>query len=355
MNRRDLISGAAAVSCLAAFRAHPVLAQDEGIASHLRDVWTAWREANMASTGRVIDGPQQGASHSEGQGYGMLIAAIMGDRRAFDRMDVWARVNLGIRSDSLLAWRWLPDLAGHVPDLNNASDGDLFRAWALLLASRRFGVGEYRDAAGAIASDLAESCIFTASDGEPLLLPAARGFTTDAGAIINPCYAMPLALTELATEFNLPVLARAARKGGAIAAELAAEGVVPDWVEVANGTLRPAEGFSFDAGYEAMRLPLFLIWSGLSDHPAVLRYAEAQTRAPQGTAATVIDRATGDILSTGREAGYKAIAALSTCAAENRIGSEIPPYAPGDPYYPATMQVFAMIAQAKGSPMCIPL
>ncbi|ETW10658.1 cellulase [Roseivivax marinus] len=285
----------------------------------------------------------------------MLLATIMGDRRTFERMDVWTRVNLGIRSDELLAWRWLPDTIEHVPDLNNASDGDLFRAWALLLASRRFEIPEYRELSGAIAFDLANSCIFTTEDGEPLLMPASEGFTTERGLIFNPCYSMPLAMTELATEFELPVLARAARNSVEIARQLADGGVVPDWVEIAQGELIEPEGFSYDSGFEAMRLPLFLIWSGLGDHPAVKRYADAQARAPEGTVATVINRSSGDIVSTSREAGYKSIAALSACTANNRIGSEIPPYAENEPYYPSTLQLFAMIAQATASPMCIPL
>ncbi|SFD84264.1 glycosyl hydrolase family 8 [Roseivivax sediminis] len=321
----------------------------------MQDVWIAWRDANMEATGRVVDEPQQNASHSEGQGYGMLLAALMGDRRAFERLHAWTSVNLSIRSDTLMAWRWLPDTPGHVPDLNNASDGDLFHAWALLLGARKFGEGSFREAAGEIAYDLARTCIFTTQSGEPLLLPAAQGFTTEAGMIFNPCYSMPLAMTELATEFDLPILAEAARHGVEIARRLAADGVVPDWVEVAGGELRPAEGFSFDSGYEAMRLPLFLIWSGLADHPAVQRYAEAQAQAPEGVAATVIERGSGEILSTSAEAGYRSIAALSRCAAQNRIGSEMPPFAPDAPYYSATLQVFSMIAQAKGSPMCIPL
>ena len=96
-----------------------------------------------------------------------------------------------------MAWRWLPESPVRVPDTNNASDGDLFRAWALLLASERFLVPEYRERAAAIAADLAARCIAEGPDGTLLLLPAAEGFRTAEGVIVNPAYAMPLALEAL--------------------------------------------------------------------------------------------------------------------------------------------------------------
>jgi len=357
MKRREVMAGIGAFAGLGALSGLPAYGQDADIEVNLRDVWAAWKAANLDSSGRVVDRNQQNASHSEGQAYGMLLAVTVGDRLAFERMETWTKVNLGVRSDNLLAWRWLPDAPERVPDTNNASDGDLFRAWALLKASRKFSVPEYRELAKSIATDLVELCIIESpgSDATPLLLPAAHGFRTDSGFIINPCYSMPLAMTELATAFELPELALAARGAVDLQATLARDGVVPDWVEITSDAIRPAQDFSFNAGYEAMRIPLFLIWSGLNAHPAVLRYAEAQARAPEGSAATVIDRKTGKILETSAHAGYKAVAALSICSAQNSVGSALPPFVSDDPYYPATLQVMTMIAQAKSAPMCFPL
>ncbi|WP_010137908.1 glycosyl hydrolase family 8 [Oceanicola sp. S124] len=357
MNRRSVLSGMAALAGLIG-SAPASLAQNPGLEAKLQDVWQAWRDANLDATGRVIDQFQSNASHSEGQGYGMLLAATMGDQRSFDRMETWTRLNLAIRPDNLMAWRWFPDEPIRVPDLNNASDGDLFRAWALLRASQRFNVPSYRETARQIVTDLIATCIARHPGGEgfdPLLLPGAEGFGTAEGFIYNPCYAMPLAMTELATEFDAPVLAQAARGAVEVSRSLAQTGVVPDWVEVTPAGLRAAEGFSFDAGYEAMRIPLYLIWSGLTDHPAILRYAEAQERVSAGLVATVIDRDTGAALSTSDDPGYKAISALATCTARRSVGSDIPPFSASSPYYPATLQLFAMVAQIEASPMCIPI
>ncbi|WP_226783200.1 glycosyl hydrolase family 8 [Oceaniglobus trochenteri] len=357
MKRREFLTGLGTCAGMAALPGLPALAQEADLEINLQDVWAAWQKAHLDSSGRVIDRIQQNASHSEGQAYGMFLAATVGDRRTFDRIETWTKVNLAIRPDNLLAWRWLPDAPERVPDTNNASDGDLFRAWALLKASRKFSVPEYRDLAQRIATDLVDSCIveIPGAGGMPLMLPAAHGFHTETGFIVNPCYSMPLAMTELATAFDLPDLARAARGAVDLQSKLARGGVVPDWVAVNGGDISAAPDFSFNAGYEAMRIPLFLIWSGLKAHPAVLRYAEAQARAPEGSAATVIDRQSGEIIETSGQAGYKAVAALSICTAQNHVGSALPPFVPEDPYYPATLQVMAMIAQAQSAPMCFPL
>ncbi|MBR9762624.1 MAG: glycosyl hydrolase family 5 [Rhodobacteraceae bacterium] len=357
MKRRSLLTGVAALAGLLG-AGGPSPAQVIGLEANLEDVWLAWRTANLDATGRVIDQFQRNASHSEGQGYGMLLAASLGDQRSFERMETWTRLNLAIRPDNLMAWRWFPDDTVRVPDLNNASDGDLFRAWALLRAAERFGMPEYRETAGLIVADLVEHCIASHPGGagfDPLLIPAAEGFETPEGFIYNPSYAMPLAMTELASAFAAPLLAQAARGAVELARALARDGVVPDWVEITAAGPRAAEGFSFDAGYEAMRLPLYLIWSGLTDHPAIHRYADAQKRLPQGEVATIIARQSGQPLSTSRDPGYKALSALVTCTSERRIGSEIPPFSSSSPYYPATLQLFAMIAQIEASPMCIPI
>ncbi|ETX14097.1 glycosyl hydrolase family 5 [Roseivivax halodurans JCM 10272] len=352
MKRRQFVSALAAGLALRHSRAS---AQPAELGDQLRDVWSAWRDAHANGSGRVIDAPQQFASHSEGQSYGLFLAALAGDRRTFDRIETWTRVNLAIRSDALMAWRWLPDSPVRVPDTNNASDGDLFRAWALLRASDRFLVPEYRELAATIAADLAEHCIAERSDGTPLLLPAADGFRTAEGFIVNLAYSMPLALEELAAAFGLPVLAQAAEGAVRLSAELAEGGVVPDWVEVTESGLIQPEGFSFDCGYEAMRVPLFYIWSGLADHPAVRTFALAQRAAPENRAATIIERGSGAILETSSEAGYRSLSALSACVTENSLGSGMLPFSVEQAYYPATLQVFSMIAQAQGAPRCIPL
>lgn len=89
------------------------------------------------------------------------------------------------------------------------ADGDLFYAWALLRAARRFGdaslLEQAREVAGAIAAILIVED--PRGGGRPILLPGAERFRTETGVIFNPSYIMPLALHELAAVFALQRLA----------------------------------------------------------------------------------------------------------------------------------------------------
>jgi endoglucanase len=308
--------------------------------------------------GRVVDGFQGGASHSEGQGYGMALATAFGDRQTFEAMRRWAERNLALRPDALLAWRWLPDLADPVPDRNNASDGDLFFAWALTRAGLLFGDATLTRRAADIARDLAATCVVPHPDGSGrvLFLPAAEGFVRDGGVIVNPSYYFPRAMRELAVAHGALPLAQAADDGVALIAALAARGPTPDWVLVTPGGAGPAPGLSDASGYEAMRVPLFLIWSGLDTHPAVGRRAQALGAGTgEGGTPTVLDAATGAVREVSAHPGYAALRALEACVTSSRIGAAIPPFTTDQPYYPATLHLMALVVQAEGYPRCLPI
>lgn len=362
MNRRHfLMRGAATLPALGALGAALPAPRAEASAtaaqSGLSALWSAWKLRHLDFTGRVIDRLQANSSHSEGQGYGMILAVAMGDEPAFAAMLDWTQGHLALRRDALLSWRWLPETLPHVPDPNNAADGDLFVAWALLRASRRFGRPEWAEQAEAIAADLVRHCIVAAphAPSERLLLPAAFGFETAEGHVINPSYTMPLAMRELAQAFGLSPLAEAARGGESLMARLAEDGLVPDWIEMTPAGPRPDPRFSVDAGYEAIRVPLFLVWSGLAAHPAVARFLAAW--APHGGAMmpTVLSRASGEALEFSAHPGYAALPALVECAAARGPGAAFPPFERDQPYYPATLHLFAALAQTEVVPRCVPL
>ena len=91
--------------------------------------------------GRVIDNVNGNITHTESQGYGMLLAVAAGDRETFDRIWTFTETNLYVRPDGLASWKWSPEggkadaETGQVADPNNASDGDLLIAWALAEAA----------------------------------------------------------------------------------------------------------------------------------------------------------------------------------------------------------------------------
>ena len=323
-------------------------------------VWTAWKQGYLQPDGRVVDQLQRDASHSEGQGYGMLLAAEFNDHDAFSRMYEWTEANLALRSDLLLSWRYLPDEAEAVPDRNNASDGDLFYAWALMRASRRFNERRYLQRAAEIAQALARHCIRPAPDESLglVMLPAVQGFEHDERVTINPSYLMPLAMRELAATTGVAELAQCASDGTALLERLAGDGLVPDWLAITPDGVTSAEGFSENAGYEAIRVPLFLLWSGLDQHPAVTQMRRIYERSvqPGKPVPTVIEPVSGVVLEASPDPGYRALAALIACAGTGRDpGSDMPAFDARQPYYPATLQMFSMIAVNEVIPQCVPI
>ena len=99
---------------------------DEHPFAVLEPSWEAWKKAYLNPEGRVVDNYQEGASHSESQGYGLYLAVRFNDMDTFRLIYAWTENNLALRPDGLLAWRWKEDSAPHVEDTNNASDGDFF-------------------------------------------------------------------------------------------------------------------------------------------------------------------------------------------------------------------------------------
>lgn len=364
MNRRSFLQTLGAAPAALALTGGAARASAEALRSDLAvsaaDVWQAWKEGYLLPDGRIVDRLQQQASHSEGQGYGMLLATEFGDAEAFSQMLAWTEAHLAIRPDPLLAWRWLPGASISVPDTNNASDGDLFFAWALVRASRRFGSRAFLDRATATAQALVRTCLIPNPErrDELLFLPAAHGFAHEGRAVFNPSYLMPLAMREIAAATGAAELALAAQHGEALLLRLAQEGLVPDWVEISRAGAAPAEGFSANAGYDAIQVPLFLIWSGMERHPAVtnMRRIYERTLQPGLPVPTSVEPASGVVLEASGDPGYRALAGLVTCAGRpGQIGAQVPPFDASQPYYPATLQMFAMIAANQVTPQCVPV
>lgn len=359
MTRRNILAGASAFTCTVLAHSN-ISAQSKLTDRHpLWPHWELWRAAHLEFDGRVVDKNQASSSHSESQGYGAFLAAQIGDLDAFRRIVEWTETNLAIRDDTLLAWRWLPDETPNVPDLNNASDGDLFFAWALVIAAEKFNQPQYLTRARSIAADLVETCVIQRPDrpGSLILLPAMNGFVQNGIVTINPSYMMPRALREVGRATSQPALINVASSALELMAEISIRQLVPDWIDLdQTGVLFGSEG-SANMGYEALRIPLFLAWSGETGQPALRRAAGAYDALgmPFFQSATILDATSGKILESNSEPGYAAISALTQCAILGGAGSAIPDFTAQQSYYAATLHLFTLLAQQEFYPSCMPL
>ncbi|MGH3099828.1 MAG: glycosyl hydrolase family 8, partial [Thermoleophilia bacterium] len=99
------------------------------------DAANAFLRTYTTDGGRIQRTDQGGDTVGEGQAYGLLAAAAVGDEQRFDEIWAWTEQNM-LNSDGLLAFRWVN---GKVVDPTPAADADLDAARALLVASCRFG------------------------------------------------------------------------------------------------------------------------------------------------------------------------------------------------------------------------
>ncbi|WP_062120614.1 glycosyl hydrolase family 8 [Aureimonas sp. AU40] len=323
---------------------------------YLIGAWELYRSRFVSPEGRVVDDDNGSISHSEGQGYGMLLAVAAGDRANFDKLWSWTQQELFIRDDGLAAWRWDPAASPHITDRNNASDGDMLVAWALLRAAERWNVPEFRKRARAISDALAAHSVSDVR-GRKMLMPAAEGFAKGEqpdGPVVNASYWIFPAIAELAT--ISPALAKAKLdESGTWLLRKARFGpakLPSDWVSLGASDPAPARSFPASFGYNAVRVPLYLAWSQDAD-PALLKsYADSWSAQGPGALGTV-DLPTGATLEPMTAPGYGAIADLVACASGERPArAETRNFVPTT-YYPSTLHLLSLLAFAERYPRCL--
>ncbi|MFC6760784.1 glycosyl hydrolase family 8 [Sulfitobacter porphyrae] len=308
--------------------------------------WSAWKDRFLSGDGRVIDDGNGGISHSEGQGFGALLAQANGDKPAFEQIEAWTRANLLVRHDHLMAWRWREGAGVAPEDQVTATDGDLFRAWALLRAARDSGWPEWAYHAEEIARDLALCCLRPDPRvrRSPLLIPGSASRADAKRVLINPSYIMPRALRELGSAAARADLIAAADHGETVLSELAELGAVPDWVDVTpEGFAAPFE-HDYLSGYDALRVALYLVWSGNAGHGAVKRGLEMMSRAGLEDHVAVVTTPGGEVREQSNFAGYAAIAELASCVQTAKTAGDLP----DQPYFPATLELLAILAAREG-------
>ncbi len=222
--------------------------------------WREYKDHFVSTDGRVIDTGNENISHSEGQGYGMLLAIAAGNRSDFDRIWNWTQSNLQLRDDHLFMWRRRPGVALADEDINNASDGDILIAWALLLAGKYWNVPEYQLSATAILSDIKTKLIRRWRE-HTILLPGADGFEKKFGYTVNLSHWIFPALTRFA-EIDSSADWNALIESGEVLLEQARFGrwgLPPDWLEL-GAEVRVSTTKPPVFGYNAVRIPLYLIW-----------------------------------------------------------------------------------------------
>lgn len=284
--------------------------------------WVAFRDRFMLREGRIADSGNQNVSHTEGQGWGMLAAVRAGDRASFDRLRGWTMRVLKRPGDELFSWRFQPRAARPVDDPNNATDGDLFIAWALIEAGERWGRREYTLQGRAMARDILRLLVDTAGP-YTVLLPAVRGFQREDHVVVNPSYYAFPAIRALAAAVPDPAWLSVAADGVALLRQgrFGRWGLPPDWLMVrrADGQLALPADWPPRFSYDAVRVPLYMAWVGLGAEPGLTGPAEFWGDPSHRQLPAWADLTTNSVSPYAASPGIADVARL---AAAHRFGGE---------------------------------
>jgi endoglucanase len=310
--------------------------------------WAAFRDRFVMEDGRVVDDANKGISHSESQGYGLLLAFAAGDRGSFERIFGFTSTQLLIRDDGLAAWKWDPNASPHIVDVNDASDGDILIAYALALAGKAWDEPRYLETAKTIATAIGTR-LFTKANGRLVLLPGVAGFAPpdrpEGTVVVNPSYwvfeAFPV-LKELAPGFAWDEVASSGLEIVA-AARFGSAGLPADWVEITSKGLAPAEGFPAVFGYNAIRIPLYMIRAGITGP-----FLDPFARQPEPS---VVELTTGRATDRMSDPGYRLIDALVACTRGTPVPPELLNFTPTN-YYPSTLHLLGLSYLASRGGTC---
>jgi endoglucanase len=341
MSRRALVGAIAVCGRVSISRGQSVRFSDE---------WRAFKSRFLSADGRIVDNANGGVSHSEGQGWGLLFAAAAQDQAGFDLILNWTSRTMRRPTDALHAWRYVPNDTPPVRDLNNAVDGDMFIATALVRAGRSWGRPDHLQAAAAIGRDILRLLLRQAGSFT-VLLPGIEGFESADAIIVNPSYyAFPM-VAELAKLVPSPKWDKV-QEDGRLLLEQGRFGqwsLPPDWLRIgkADSVLSPAPGWPPRFSYDAIRVPLWWIWQKLPVGPAMRSIERFWAASPRGAVPAWVDLKTNEVATYVASPGVVAIMRLMRLSSGQ--ADEVSPQTIANTasYYDASLILLAHIAEQE--------
>lgn len=319
------------------------------------EMWAAYKAKFLDGSGRIVDNGNGNVSHTEGQGYGLLLAYLANDPEGFEQIWSFTRTELLVRDDGLAAWRWEPDASPHVTDVNNASDGDILIAYALALAGSHWNKPVYVTEASSIAKSVLRNLVVTWR-GRTILLPAAEGFDQkhrDDGPVINPSYWVFEAFPVLALLAPSEKWSELSDEGLRLMhdVQLGPSRLPSEWVSLATAP-KLAAGFPAEYGYNALRIPLYLMRGGVTEKALLDRFRRGWSADDTGGVG-IVDIPGGRVKERLDDPGYQIINHIAACITDGtKLGTAVQQFNPVL-YYPSTLQLLGLAFVRENYPQCL--
>ena len=316
--------------------------------------WQAYKTRFVSDSGRVIDDANGNISHSESQGYGLLLAYLAGSKADFDLIWSFTRTEFLLRDDGLAVWKWDPNSTPHVTDTNNASDGDILIAYALTLAGSGWNWDDLTKTAKTMIATIGRSNVIEHQE-KLLLLPAVKGFSgteREDGPIVNLSYWIFEVFPKFAALDSSMDWNKLGSDGlSLIDTALTGPGSLPDdWMSMKT-RLKHAKGFTPEFGYNALRIPLYMMRAGTADRARLEPFRRGMAR--DGTTIAIIDTPSGAATTLLSDPGYVIIPALIDCVLDKKkLPDQLKSFQP-TVYYPSTLHLLSLSFANSQHPECL--
>lgn len=316
--------------------------------------WSAYKAKFLDASGRIVDNGNGGISHSEGQGYGLLLAYLANSPSDFEQIWSFTRTELLLRDDGLAVWKWDPSTTPHVKDINNATDGDLLIAYALALGGAQWQRMDYVEAAARMARAVLNHTVIAAS-GRTIFLPGVLGFRAedrDDGPVVNPSYwlfeAMPV-MKLLAPSDQWDKLTQS---GLAILKDLGIgpTKLPPEWASLRQKP-KASTGFEPQFSYNAIRVPLYLVRGDVQDSDLLRRIMNGMVDG--NGVVSIIDLPSGKPVEQLKDPGYQIVHDLAECVLDGKRLPQTAQQFQPEFYYPATLQLLSLAYVRENRPTCL--
>lgn len=348
---------AASTLALAAAPTHTQAAQAGAGSLVTTSEWRAYTSRYLEPSGRIVDIEKDGVSHSEGQGYGMLLAVYANDEETFQRIAHFTFAKMRGRSDGLVSWLYDPRAYPRISDTNNASDGDVLIAYALVQAAVRWNDARYLEQATPLIDAIGRH-LLVRHDDMVLLRPAAFGFDRGNhhdGPIVNLSYFIYGAFPLFAEIDDRHPWIEAWQSGLMLTTRSLAgrRDLAPDWITLREDRyLQPARGFAKKSSYDAVRIPLYMMLGGRVPTEYLAPFDTAWNQRGNGAPIDYDLRRDRKIMDMN-DLGYRAIAALTACAVRGEAMPASLTRFRTTTYFASSLHLLTLAAARAHYPSCI--